>query len=168
MVSRYFAIGTPLIIDVSRMREGYAERLVHFAEDLVHMHHGVIDKMDVGLFLLEPRHVASPPRLIEYADPDLRARLDERQPGAGTRRPDGVQARIDGPRAGLADRMADDAGVRLLLTVTEVAVIMRVSKMTVYRLVRSGELEAVRKGRSFMIPGQAVNSYLQAESVTQR
>jgi excisionase family DNA binding protein len=46
------------------------------------------------------------------------------------------------------------------LTVTEVATIMRVSKMTVYRLVGSGELEAIRVGRSFRIPEQAVNRYL--------
>ena len=35
------------------------------------------------------------------------------------------------------------------LTVAEVATVMRVSKMTVYRLVHSGELPAVRVGRSF-------------------
>lgn len=38
---------------------------------------------------------------------------------------------------------------------------MRVSKMTVYRLVHSGELPAVRVGRSFRVPEQAVQSYLQ-------
>jgi len=38
------------------------------------------------------------------------------------------------------------------LTVAEVATIMRVSKMTVYRLVHSGELEAIRVGRSFRVP----------------
>jgi excisionase family DNA binding protein len=37
--------------------------------------------------------------------------------------------------------------------------------MTVYRLVHSGELEAIRVGRSFRIPEQAVNGYLAAESV---
>ena len=37
------------------------------------------------------------------------------------------------------------------LTVAEVAEIMRVSKMTVYRLVHSGELPAVRVGRSFRV-----------------
>ena len=42
------------------------------------------------------------------------------------------------------------------LTVAEVATIMRVSKMTVYRLVHSGELEAIRVGRSFRVPEQAV------------
>jgi excisionase family DNA binding protein len=37
------------------------------------------------------------------------------------------------------------------LTVAEVAAIMRLSKMTVYRLVHSGELAAVRVGRSFRV-----------------
>ena len=46
------------------------------------------------------------------------------------------------------------------LTVAEVATIMRVAKMTVYRLVHSGELEAIRVGRSFRVPEQAVNQYL--------
>lgn len=46
------------------------------------------------------------------------------------------------------------------LTVAEVAGIMRVSKMTVYRLVHSGELPAVRVGRSFRVPEQAVHEYL--------
>ena len=47
------------------------------------------------------------------------------------------------------------------LTIAEVASAMRVSKMTVYRLVHSGELPAVRVGRSFRVPEQAVQSYLQ-------
>jgi len=46
------------------------------------------------------------------------------------------------------------------LTVAEVAARMRVSKMTVYRLVHSGELPAVRVGRSFRVPEDAVNDYL--------
>jgi excisionase family DNA binding protein len=46
------------------------------------------------------------------------------------------------------------------LTVAEVAAIMRVSKMTVYRLVHGGELAAVRVGRSFRVPEPAVRSYL--------
>ena len=46
------------------------------------------------------------------------------------------------------------------LTVAEVATIMRVSKMTVYRLVHGGELPAVRVGRSFRVPEQAVHDYL--------
>lgn len=46
------------------------------------------------------------------------------------------------------------------LTVAEVAGVMRVSKMTVYRLVHNGELPAVRVGRSFRVPEQAVHTYL--------
>jgi len=46
------------------------------------------------------------------------------------------------------------------LTVAEVATIMRVSKMTVYRLVHAGELPAIRVGRSFRVPEQAVHDYL--------
>jgi excisionase family DNA binding protein len=46
------------------------------------------------------------------------------------------------------------------LTVAEVATVMRVSKMTVYRLVHSGELTAVRVGRSFRVPEHAVHEYL--------
>jgi excisionase family DNA binding protein len=46
------------------------------------------------------------------------------------------------------------------LTVVEVAAIMRVSKMTVYRLVHGGELAAVRVGRSFRVPETAVREYL--------
>lgn len=46
------------------------------------------------------------------------------------------------------------------LTVAEVAELMRVSKMTVYRLVHSGELTAVRVGRSFRVPEHAVHTYL--------
>ena len=46
------------------------------------------------------------------------------------------------------------------LTVAEVASVMRVSKMTVYRLVHNGDLPAVRVGRSFRVPEQAVDDYL--------
>jgi excisionase family DNA binding protein len=46
------------------------------------------------------------------------------------------------------------------LTVAEVAAAIRVSKMTVYRLVHSGDLPAVRVGRSFRVPEEAVDEYL--------
>lgn len=46
------------------------------------------------------------------------------------------------------------------LTVAEVAAAMRVSRMTVYRLVHSGELASVQVGRSFRIPEHAVHAYL--------
>jgi excisionase family DNA binding protein len=48
------------------------------------------------------------------------------------------------------------------LTAGEVATIMRISKMTVYRLIHNGELEAIRVGRSFRVPEFAVNNYLRA------
>ena len=46
------------------------------------------------------------------------------------------------------------------MTVAEVASRMRVSKMTVYRLVHSGQLEAVRVGRSFRVTEEAVEEYI--------
>ncbi|KDN74837.1 hypothetical protein DF19_27520 [Streptomyces olindensis] len=48
------------------------------------------------------------------------------------------------------------------LTVGEVASIMGVYKMTVYRLVHSGHLPAVRVGRGFRVPEEAVYEYLRA------
>ncbi len=56
--------------------------------------------------------------------------------------------------------MADLSDVRFL-TVAEVAELMRVSKMTVYRLVHAGELPAVRFGRSYRVPETAVTDALQ-------
>jgi len=47
------------------------------------------------------------------------------------------------------------------LTVAEVAELMRVSAMTVYRMVQSGELPAVRFGRSYRIPEAAVIDLVQ-------
>ena len=69
------------------------------------------------------------------------------------RRPD-EGARIQG------EIMAELSDVRFL-TVAEVADLMRVSKMTVYRLVHSGELPAVRFGRSYRVPESAVTAALQ-------
>jgi excisionase family DNA binding protein len=53
----------------------------------------------------------------------------------------------------------------VFLTVAEVASVMRVSKMTVYRLVHSGHLPAIRVGRSFRVPEQAVQEYLRESFV---
>jgi excisionase family DNA binding protein len=61
--------------------------------------------------------------------------------------------------------MSDQPGRTRFLTVVEVADVMRVSKMTVYRLVHSGELPAVRVGRSFRVPQDALDHYL-ATSMT--
>ena len=47
-----------------------------------------------------------------------------------------------------------------LLRVREVAELMRVSQMTVYRLIRSGELVSTRVGRSYRIWEHDVSAYL--------
>lgn len=47
------------------------------------------------------------------------------------------------------------------LTVAEVAAVMRVSKMTVYRMVHAGELPAIRFGKSYRVPESAVESIVQ-------
>lgn len=56
--------------------------------------------------------------------------------------------------------MARDLSDVRFLTVAEVAELMRVSNMTVYRLVHSGDLPAIRFGRSFRIPETAVEAVL--------
>lgn len=56
--------------------------------------------------------------------------------------------------------MAQAPGRPRYLTVSEVAVTMRVSTMTVYRLIKAGELQAVRVGRSFRLPEDDVDRYL--------
>ena len=61
--------------------------------------------------------------------------------------------------------MSDGTNRRLpaagdLLTVAEVAVMLRVSKMTIYRLIDAGRLNAVRVGRSFRLPQASVELFL--------
>jgi excisionase family DNA binding protein len=52
-----------------------------------------------------------------------------------------------------------------LLTVGEVADAMRVSNMTIYRLIKSGQLAAVRVGKNYRIRESDVNRYLSERSV---
>ncbi|MET3809906.1 helix-turn-helix domain-containing protein [Arthrobacter sp. UYEF3] len=52
------------------------------------------------------------------------------------------------------------------LTIAEVAAIMRVSNMTVYRLVKSQALAAVRFGKSYRIPESAVEGYIRRSATT--
>jgi len=54
----------------------------------------------------------------------------------------------------------DDSRAQFL-TVAEVAETLRLSRMTVYRLVHSGELPAMRVGRSFRVPQSAVDQLVQ-------
>jgi len=46
------------------------------------------------------------------------------------------------------------------LTVAEVAGLLRVSNMTVYRLINAGQLAAVRVGKSYRIRDDDVDKYL--------
>ena len=52
-----------------------------------------------------------------------------------------------------------------LLTVAEVAATMRVSNMTVYRLIKNGDLPALRVGKNYRIRESDVEVYLSDRSV---
>jgi len=60
----------------------------------------------------------------------------------------------------MGSSLSGDISEVKFLTIAEVASVMRVSKMTVYRLVHGGELPAVRVGRSFRVSEEDVNEYL--------
>jgi excisionase family DNA binding protein len=53
-------------------------------------------------------------------------------------------------------------GLPELLTVAEVAALVRVSKMTIYRMIRKGELPAIAVGKSFRIPIEDVRRLTQS------
>lgn len=55
-----------------------------------------------------------------------------------------------------------------LLTVREVADAMRVSTMTVYRLIKAGDLVAIRVGRHFRIRESDLTEYFDAQVVQPR
>lgn len=69
------------------------------------------------------------------------------------------EARMSGVRNGA------DSGAPRLLTVAEVADVLRVSTMTVYRLIKSGELAAIRVGKSYRIADDVLQIYLAAGEV---
>jgi excisionase family DNA binding protein len=52
-----------------------------------------------------------------------------------------------------------------LLTVGEVAATMRVSNMTVYRLIKNGDLPALRVGKNYRIRESDVDVFLSDRSV---
>ncbi|HXW35821.1 MAG TPA: helix-turn-helix domain-containing protein [Acidimicrobiales bacterium] len=62
--------------------------------------------------------------------------------------------------------ISDNGTSSTYLTVREVASTLRVSSMTVYRLINSGALPAVRVGKSFRLREDDVNRYL-SERYTQ-
>ncbi|MGH2732492.1 MAG: excisionase family DNA-binding protein [Actinomycetota bacterium] len=49
---------------------------------------------------------------------------------------------------------------------SEVASRMRVSNMTVYRLIKSGQLAAIRVGKNYRIRASDIDRYLEDRSVT--
>ena len=51
-----------------------------------------------------------------------------------------------------------------LMTVSEVAKLLRVNKNFVYRLINEGELEAVRIG-SIKVKGEALNQYVNKQRI---
>jgi excisionase family DNA binding protein len=61
----------------------------------------------------------------------------------------------------------DDGGplAGSLLTVAEVADVLRVSNMTVYRLIKAGELAALRVGKNYRIRERDLETYLATGSV---
>ncbi len=58
--------------------------------------------------------------------------------------------------------MATSSARSRFLTPAEVADHLRVSSMTVYRLIKSGDLRAARIGKSYRISEDDVDRYLQA------
>jgi excisionase family DNA binding protein len=58
--------------------------------------------------------------------------------------------------------MATSAARPRFLTPAEVADQLRVSAMTVYRLIKSGELRAARIGKSYRVLEEDVDAYLAA------
>jgi excisionase family DNA binding protein len=69
-------------------------------------------------------------------------------------------------RRGVIPLTTEDITSARYLTVREVASTLRVSNMTVYRLINAGELPAVRVGKSFRLLEDDVNRYL-ADRYTQ-
>ena len=55
-----------------------------------------------------------------------------------------------------------------LMTVEQVAAYLRLHKLTVYKFIRSGELQALRLGRSFRVRRADVEEFLEAHKVASR
>jgi excisionase family DNA binding protein len=74
-----------------------------------------------------------------------------------------LEARDSWPGS-LSRSVPKDAGQPNFLTVLEVADMLRVSRMTAYRLTRSGELASCRFGGSIRVPETALREYMQKAS----
>ena len=107
-------------------------------------------------------HAPQAARRSSRAGRDTTPQAQARPAGTAAQRSPSPASADHAPAAGLAL-----AQLRFL-TIAEIALIMRVSKMTVYRLVHDGALEgAVRVGRTFRVPEQTVTSYLRGALATQ-
>jgi excisionase family DNA binding protein len=58
--------------------------------------------------------------------------------------------------------MAQDQARPGLLTVAEVAAMLRVSEMTIYRLIKAGELRALQIGKSYRLREDDIDAFLAA------
>jgi len=56
-------------------------------------------------------------------------------------------------------------GLPELLTVSEVAALVRVSKMTIYRMIQKGDLPAISVGKSYRVPLAAVRRLTQSRGL---
>lgn len=74
---------------------------------------------------------------------------------------------MPGPASGQERGPVDERllGGDRLLTVGEVAATMRVSNITVYRLIKGGQLGAIRVGKNYRIRESDVTRYLSDRSV---
>lgn len=68
------------------------------------------------------------------------------------------------PAAG-PDQTATTPRLAALMTVSEVATYLRVSEMTVYRLISSQQIGATKIGRGYRIPTQDLADYVDAGRV---
>jgi excisionase family DNA binding protein len=65
----------------------------------------------------------------------------------------------------MSSREVSGPSVGPLLTVAEVADMLRVSNMTVYRLIKAGDISALRVGKNYRIRQQELEDYLASGSV---
>ena len=65
----------------------------------------------------------------------------------------------------MGDARDGDQGIGQLMTVVEVAEVLRVSAMTIYRLIKSGDLPALRVGKNYRIRAHDLDAYLASRVV---
>jgi len=107
----------------------------------------------------DPWHANSPPESEEpKKSSSVRLSQWNRRAGGGLRAYSGPKGPAKAPPGGIAIDVNDER----LLQPEDVASVLAVSKATVYRLARSGELASVRVRGLFRFPRQAVADFLAA------